>query len=47
MDAALRRAVPALQTYKRAGNPIAVWQEDKLIGLKPEDIPNPYELCNG
>ena len=47
MDAALHRTVIlTLQTHKRAGDPIAVWQEGKLIGLKPEDIPNPYEPCN-
>jgi hypothetical protein len=30
-----------IPTHKRAGNSIAVWQAGKLIGLKPEDIPEP------
>ncbi len=42
MDAAFRYTVIlTLQPHKRTGNPIAVWQEGKLIGLKPEDIPEP------
>jgi hypothetical protein len=42
MDAAFRcTVILTLQTHKREGNSIAVWQAGKLIGLKPEDIPEP------
>ena len=41
MDAMLRRAViQAIQMHKRAGNPIAVWREGKVVWLSPEEIPD-------
>jgi len=36
----LRRAVhQALLTHKRAGNPIATWQDEHVVIIPPEDIP--------
>ncbi|MBS1223028.1 MAG: hypothetical protein H6R23_2648 [Proteobacteria bacterium] len=41
LDAMLRRAViQAVQTHKRAGNPIAVWRDGKVVWLSPEEIPD-------
>lgn len=35
----LRRAVQhALLMHKRAGNPIASWQDGKVVIIQPEDI---------
>ena len=35
----LRRAVrQALLAHKRAGNPIAVWKEGKVVIIPPEEI---------
>lgn len=43
----LRRAVrAALLDHKRAGNPVAVWQDGKVVILAPAEIPvdeNPDE----
>jgi len=40
IDEAIRESVHrALQEHKRAGNPIAVWRDGKVIILKPEAIP--------
>lgn len=37
---ALRQAVrEALLQHKRAGNPIAVWRNDRVEWIAPEDIP--------
>lgn len=37
---AVRRAVrEALKQHKRAGNPIAIWQDGQVVWLAPEDIP--------
>lgn len=37
---AMRLAVrEALQQHKRAGNPIAIWQDGQVVWLAPEDIP--------
>ena len=42
---ALGRAVrDALQLHRRAGNPIAVLQDGKVVWLPPEEIPTPEEL---
>jgi len=39
IDAALARAVrKALLEHKRAGNPIAVWQDDRVVWIPPEEI---------
>ena len=36
----LRRAVQqALLAHKRAGNPIATWQDEHVVLVPPEDIP--------
>jgi hypothetical protein len=35
----LRRAVRhALLDHKRAGNPVAIWQDGKVVLLQPEEI---------
>ena len=37
---ALRKAVrEALLTHKRAGNSVAIWRNDRVEWVKPEDIP--------
>jgi hypothetical protein len=37
---ALRQAVrEALLNHKRAGNPVAVWQNDRVVWVPAEDIP--------
>jgi len=39
IQAALNRAVRhALLMHKRAGNPIAVWRDDRLVIVPPEEI---------
>lgn len=39
IDAALARAVrKALLEHKRAGNPIAVWQDGRVVWIPPEEI---------
>lgn len=39
IDAALARAVrKALLEHKRAGNPIAVWQDGCVVWIPPEEI---------
>ena len=38
---ALSKAVRhALRKHKRAGNPIAVWRDDKVVWIPPEEIPD-------
>ena len=40
IEAALRGAVrAALRTHKRAGNPIAVWRDGRVVWLAPDQIP--------
>ncbi len=40
IELALQRAVrEALLFHKRIGNPIAVWQDDKVVILQPDEIP--------
>jgi len=29
----------ALQGHKRAGNPVAVWRDGRVVWILPEDIP--------
>ncbi len=37
---ALRQAVrEALLDHKRAGNPVAVWQDGRVVWIPPEEIP--------
>jgi hypothetical protein len=37
---ALREAVQeALQQHKQAGNPVAVWRNERVEWIRPEDIP--------
>lgn len=39
IEAALRRAVrAALLEHKRAGNPICVWEDGRVVWIAPEDI---------
>lgn len=41
---ALRRAVrEALLNHKRAGNPVAVWQNERVQWIQAEDIPVPAD----
>lgn len=38
---ALRRAVrEALRQHKLAGNPVAVWENGRVVWVQPEDIPD-------
>jgi hypothetical protein len=40
IEDALGRAVrAALLEHKRAGNPIAVWEDGQVVWIAPEDIP--------
>ncbi len=40
IEGILREAVRrALVEHKRAGNPVAVWQNDRVVILQPEEIP--------
>ena len=40
VEAALRVAVRrALRDHTRAGNPIAVWRDGRVVWLPPEEIP--------
>ncbi|MBM4145272.1 MAG: hypothetical protein FJ240_03215 [Nitrospira sp.] len=40
IDEALKQAVrKALLRHKQAGNPVVVWQNGKMVWLKPEEIP--------
>jgi len=37
---ALRQAVQdALRSHKRAGNPVAIWRNNRVEWIAPEDIP--------
>ena len=41
---AFRRGVrAALLEHKRAGNPVAIWQDGKVVWVAPEDIVLPPE----
>ena len=37
MSRAIRDAV---QAHKRAGNPVAVWRDGRVVWLQPADIPD-------
>lgn len=40
IDEAIRESVrSALLMHKRAGNPVAVWRDGKVVMLKPENLP--------
>lgn len=42
IDKALKQAVrEAILQHKRAGNPIVVWRNGKMVWLKPEEIIEP------
>jgi len=44
VDRAMRAAVrDALIEHKRAGQPIAVWQDDKVVWIRAEEIVIPEE----
>lgn len=39
---ALKEAVQeALLQHKRAGNPVAIWKDGRVVWVQPEDIPEP------
>jgi hypothetical protein len=40
LDAMTRAVRDALQQHKRAGNPVAVWRDGRVVWLQPEDIPD-------
>jgi len=42
IDRAIRRGVrEALLQHKRAGNPVAIWQDGKVVWIRPEDLDLP------
>ena len=44
MDRAMRRAVrEALRHHKRMGNPVADWQDGKVVWIQPEDLVVPED----
>jgi hypothetical protein len=44
IDAAIRRAVrEAVRRHKLLGNPIAVWRDNRVCWLQPEEIEIPEE----
>jgi hypothetical protein len=44
MDRALGRAVrQAVLQHKRAGNPVAIWREGKVVWVNPDEIELPDE----
>ncbi len=41
IEEALGRAVgEALRRHKLAGNPVAIWRDNKVVWVAPEDIPD-------
>lgn len=46
IEMAVHRAVrETITRHKRAGNPIAVWREGKVLWLSPEEIPDAPDEC--
>ena len=44
MDRALARAVrQAVLQHKRAGNPVAIWRDGKVVWVNPDEIELPDE----
>ena len=43
LDAMTRAVREALVAHKRAGNPVTVWRDGKVVWLEPEDIPTDSE----
>jgi hypothetical protein len=39
LEAANRGAQQAIETHRRMGRSIVVWQDEKVVKLKPQDIP--------
>lgn len=39
LDAITLAVREALVQHKRAGNPVAIWRDGKVVWLPPEDIP--------
>lgn len=40
IDAAIARGVArAIEDHRRAGNPIAVWRDGRVVWIPPEEIP--------
>ena len=45
---ALRHAVrEALLDHQRAGNPIAVWRDGRVVWIEPQDIPTEWPASDG
>ena len=42
LDAITRAVREAVEQHRRAGNPIAIWRDGKVVWLQPEEIP-PYD----
>ncbi len=41
---AMRTAIrAALLDHKRAGNPVAVWRDNQVVWIAPEDIPEDFD----
>lgn len=38
IDRVFRKAVRTLLRHKREGNPVAVWQNEKVVILQPDEI---------
>jgi hypothetical protein len=41
---AMNQAVrEALLDHKRAGNPVAIWRNEQVVWIQPEDIPTEFD----
>jgi hypothetical protein len=40
MNQAVREA---LLDHKRAGNPVAIWRNEQVVWIQPEDIPTEFD----
>jgi hypothetical protein len=38
LDAMKRAVREALVRHKKAGNPVAAWQDDRVVWIQPEDL---------
>lgn len=47
LDALALAVQEALLEHKRAGNPVAVWREGRVVWIQPEDIPEATLEVNG
>lgn len=44
MRALHKAAALAMLEHKRAGVPVATWENGRVVWIQPEDIPIPYDL---